>query len=54
MHQKKGENHEESKIVLFILLFGVSTAFADTIDDALGQKASPQVRMSTREMVRPA
>ncbi|MCE5275169.1 MAG: hypothetical protein ABFD70_09270 [Syntrophaceae bacterium] len=42
----------KAKIVLFILLFGVSTAFADTIDDALGQKASLQVRMSTREMVK--
>lgn len=42
----------KAHIVLFILLFGVSTAFADTIDDALGQKASLQVRTSTREMVK--
>ena len=42
----------KAQIVLFILLFGVSAAFADTIDAALGQKASLQVRVSTREMVK--
>ncbi len=38
--------------ILFILFLGTSAAFADAIDDGLGQNTSAQVRSSTREMVK--
>lgn len=38
--------------ILFILFLGTSAAFADAIDDGLGQNTSAQVRSSTKEMVK--
>ena len=37
--------------ILFILMLGSSAAFADSVDDGLGQGASLQVKASTREMI---
>jgi hypothetical protein len=48
---KKENVMKKTIIILFILLTGSSAAFADAVDDGLGQNASPQVRTSTREMI---